>query len=239
MSRTKGQLSENAKLKASVAVIVVLAAVSMTQAAIVGGVIVTPVSDGQTTESSPLPTAQTSVIDFDDVSAPCVFAETTALREQYSALGVHFAGPGQLDGGAILNMCGGFGVNARNGENFLAFNRSAVMSDGGIPLDPQTIEFDLLMEYVSIYAAGGVSQDTFTMDAYDALGNLIDTDQVVTIGWAELSVSSQEGIRSVVLTQTGHEYFVYDDLSFQPIPEPATLLILTVGGLGLLRKRKR
>ncbi|MHC4743633.1 MAG: hypothetical protein ACYS8Z_17090 [Planctomycetota bacterium] len=189
-----------AKLKTSVIAIVVLAAASVTQAAIVGGVLITPESDGQTTESSPLPTAQTSIINFDDVSAPCVFAETTALREQYAHLGVHFSGPGQLDGGAILNMCGGFGVNARSGENFLAFNRGAGMSDEGTPSDPETIEFDVLMENVSIYAAGGVSQDTFTMDAYDALGNLIDTDQVVTIGWAELSVSSQAGIRSVVLT---------------------------------------
>ena len=42
-------------------------------------------------------------ISFDDVDAPCDFAETNALTSEYSGLGVNFSGPGGKDGGAILN----------------------------------------------------------------------------------------------------------------------------------------
>jgi len=229
------------KVTLSVVALVVLAVASQTYAAFVNGVAGLPLPNDPLTESDIPEPAQLAamVIDFDDVTAPCGFRDTTALREQYSSFGVHFTGPGVNDGGAILNMCGNFSVDPRSGENFLAFNRDAEMEDGGIPTDPQTIEFDQLMRYVSIYAAGAGNEEAFTMDAYDALGSLIDTDAVVTQGWAELSVSSQPGIRRIVLTQTGDHAFVYDDLSFEPIPEPATLLILTFGALAIPRKTPR
>ena len=228
------------KTRVSLIVLVVFAVASQTYAAIiVDGVGDLPLPNGPSAGPDIPQLTLLTAIDFDDVAAPCVFADTTALREQYSSLGVHFTGPGVNDGGAILNMCGNFGLDARSGENFLAFNRDSEMEDGGIPKEPETIEFDQLMRYVSIYAAGGRNVDSFTMDAYDALDNLIDTDAVATQGWAELSVSSQAGISRIVLSQTGNNAFVYDDLSFEVIPEPATLLTLAFGGLALLRKRAR
>jgi len=227
------------KVRVAVVAFVVLALASQTYAAIVDGVIGPPLTNGPSTGSVIAEPAQVAVIDFDDVTAPCMFFETTALREQYSSFGVHFTGPAENDGGAIINMCGQFSVDARSGENFLAFNREAMMENGGIPTDSEAIEFDQLMTYVSIYAAGGRAEDAFTMDAYDALGNLIDTDTVATQGWAELSVSSQTGISRIVLTQTGDRSFLYDDLSFEAIPEPATLLILGFGALALRRKPTR
>lgn len=51
------------------------------------------------------------VINFDDVSAPCNFGSTVALRDQYAGLGVRFMGPAALDGGGILDQCGNFGVS--------------------------------------------------------------------------------------------------------------------------------
>lgn len=227
----------NSRIKALVVVLVVLAVASQSYAAIVNGVVTGPSPDSPSAESDGTQPAPVTVIDFDDSTAPCLFIETTALREQYSASGVHFTGPGQNDGGAILNMCGGFNVNARSGENFLAFNRDSKMLGGGIPADPETIEFDVLVTYVSIYAAGGFTEDTFKMDAYDILGTLVDSDTVTTQGWAGLTVSSPGGIRSIVLTQTGGNAFIYDDLSFEPIPEPATFLLITLGGIALRKKR--
>jgi hypothetical protein len=224
------------RIKVTVVILVALAAASQSYAEIVNGVVIGPSTDGPSAESGGPQPAPVTVIDFDDLTAPCVFRDTTALRERYSASGVHFSGPGQ-DGGAILDMCGGFNVDARSGRNFLAFNRESAMSDGGLPADPEIIEFDLLMAYVSVYAAGGYNEDTFRMDAYDELGGLIDTATVTTQTWAELSVSSPAGISRIVLTQTGDEAFVYDDLSFQPIPEPTTLLLLAFGGIALYKKR--
>ena len=131
------------KTKAFVVALIALAVASQSYAAIMNGVVTGPSTNGPSEESDSPQPAPATVIDFDDLTAPCSFRDTTALRERYAASGVHFTGPEQNDGGAILNMCGTFGVNARSGENFLAFNRySSGMLDGGMPADPETIEFD-------------------------------------------------------------------------------------------------
>ncbi|MBP7052021.1 MAG: hypothetical protein KBE65_13485 [Phycisphaerae bacterium] len=189
-----------------------------------------------------------TTINFDDDEAPDSFGETNSLTEAYAGLGVHFAGPGDLDGGAILDQSGNFGVWALSARNFLAFNRNSRMSDGGVPQDPETILFDSLMSEVSIYAAGGWEVDTFIMDAYDASGTLVDTDTITTADWGLLSVSSAAGIRRVVLTQVSDvdNAFVYDDLSFTvlsggpAVPAPGAILLGTLGtGLvGWLRRRR-
>lgn len=38
----------------------------------------------------------TAFIDFDDVTAPCLFIATQALRDDYAAVGITFEGPGSL-----------------------------------------------------------------------------------------------------------------------------------------------
>ncbi|MHC4705643.1 MAG: hypothetical protein ACYS8I_00970 [Planctomycetota bacterium] len=159
-----------------------------------------------------------TVIDFDDVLAPCAFVDTVRLTEQYAPLGVHFSGPGGNDGGAILDTCGNFGVSPVSGSNFLAFNRGSMLSDGGIPSDPETIIFDDLASEVSIYAAGGNGSGAdFTMRAYNIDDVLVDSDTVVTVSWALLSVSSAGGIKKVVLEEAGMDSaFVYDHLCFVP-----------------------
>jgi len=189
--------------------------------------------------------AQAAFIDFDDAPAPSLFGDAVALTEAYAGLGVHFVGPAALDGGAILDQNGNFGVTAHSGRNFLAFNRGALMLDGGKPRDPETILFDEPMSFISIYAAGGFEQDEFTMEAYNAANVLVDTDTVATQDWARLSVSSAAGIHRVVLTQTSdNAAFTYDDLSFRPasvvVPAPGALLLGTLGTglLGWLRRRR-
>jgi hypothetical protein len=103
---------------------------------------------------TPLPQAASSanIIDFDDASAPCNFSLTTAVREQYATRGVHFDGPAALDGGAILDECGSFGVSGHSSPNFIAFNTGATLMDGGKPRGPQTIRFDFPLSSVRILA---------------------------------------------------------------------------------------
>ena len=187
------------------------------------------------------------IIDFDvdpdgmPIDASGEFSETTALRELYASMGVHFLGPGDLDGGAILNQGGNFGVDAFSGKNFLAFNRNSHLGDGGIPTDPETILFDIPMVTVSIWAAGGNGTGgSFLMEAFDETDTLVASDSVFTVGFSQMSVSWDKGMTKVVLTELGaDDHFVYDDLQFQPIPTPGAIALLGLVGLIAGRRRRR
>jgi hypothetical protein len=188
--------------------------------------------------------AQALFINFDTdaygnaITAPGLFDLTSPLTELYAPLGVHFSGPIGGSGGAILNQSGNFGVPALSGENFLAFNRQ---SDVAYSVDPETITFDTPMTSVSIFAAGGTQSDIFTMQAFGAGGLLLDNASVTTQGYAQLSVSSLAGIQWVVLSESGAPYFVYDDLSATPVPEPAAVGWLVAGAVVMVchfRRRK-
>src|SRR5215211_3584187 len=78
---------------------------------------------GQSSEgvigSADVPGTSDGLIDFDDVTAPCRFDHTTALRNYH---GVRFTGASPDNGGAILDECANFGVTGYSPPNFLAFN---------------------------------------------------------------------------------------------------------------------
>lgn len=178
--------------------------------------------------------ASATTISFDDLDAPATFSGTHPLTDQYASLGVIFSGPVNGYGGAVLAQAGNFGVTPHSGSNFLAFNRE------GYAVDPEILTFTSLVNSVSIFAAGGWNNDTFTMSAYDSSYNLLDTDMLTTLSWDLLSVSAT-GIKYVELIQRGDNSFVYDDLSFSAaaVPEPSTFLLFGVGllGAGLLRRK--
>jgi hypothetical protein len=176
--------------------------------------------------------------------APPLFENTTPLRTLYAPLGVTFAGPAPLDGGAILDESSNFGVPARSGRNFLAFNRKeqAVMANGGHPRDPETLQFNPPASAVSIFASGGSVSGTFRMEAFDGIGTPLgsSTASNAPLNYVEVAVSSATPIAFVVLTETtGGTLFVYDDLNFTPIPEPAAALALLSSSFALLRRSRR
>jgi hypothetical protein len=195
--------------------------------------------------------AQSIEINFDTdafgnpFSAPQLYVDTVRLTEFYASLGVHFSGPGGNDGGAIVNENGNSGVDAHSGTNFLGFNRGAVLMDGGIPRDPETITFDTLASTVSIYAGGPIAE-SFLMQGFDINGILIATDTLTTQEWGQLEISSATGIKSVTLFVTGPPdqgiplYFVYDDLSVDLVPEPSVIsLLMCAAGAGFAFRRLR
>ena len=150
-------------------------------------------------------------ITFEELgSQPGTFFQTVPLTNQIA--GATFAGPSALDGGAVLDTSGNFGIQPLSGSNFLAFNRIANMGNGGVPTDPETITFPQPTNDVSIWASGGLSTDTFTMVAFNSANAQVGMAQVVTQGWAQLRVQAP-GIVRIELTEVGDTAWVYDDLS--------------------------
>lgn len=189
--------------------------------------------------------AGADVITFEELGTrPGAFSQVTPLGGEYGD--VFFTGPGEGDGGAILNQSGSFGISARSGEHFLAFNEAFPfsMQNGGSPTGPETIIFaNSLMSHVEIYAAGGANDvgAAFLMTAFDENGDVVAVSSVSAQGtWGLLSVDSALGIRVVRLTQTGTDpHYVYDDLSFTPVPAPgAGVLIAGAMGVALSRRRR-
>ena len=122
---------------------------------------------------------------------------------------------------------------------------SRYLADGGIARDPETIHFDSPVSQVSLYAASGNVAADFTMDGY-LDGELVASRTVTsTGGYVLLSVTSPSGMNRVVFRDGSDDAFVFDDLSFEPlpVPEPSIFVLLGMGGAGLLtyawRRRKR
>jgi hypothetical protein len=154
-------------------------------------------------------------IDFDDVVAPCVFAETFALRNEYLALGVSFSGPAPLDGAAILNECGNFGVSGHSSPNFLAANCSSTLYDGGTPRGPVTLTFtDAVSSCSALVGSNSGSGDPLSMEAFDVGGGLVDSDTVVLNPTMQLLGVSGTGIKTVVVGNVQPCVWVLDDLGF-------------------------
>ena len=155
------------------------------------------------------------VISFDDVTAPCNFGDTTALRDAYAGLGVLFMGPAVNDGGGIVNECGGWGVSGYSPPNFLGFNQNAFFSDGGIPRPPETIMFINGANYVQVNvgSCSGAGQ-IVTMEAFDAPGISLGSDSLVLACTLNTLAITANGISYVVIDSPAH--FVLDDLAFLP-----------------------
>jgi hypothetical protein len=169
--------------------------------------------------------AYATSINFDGTGAPCFFAGTSPLSNQYAGQGVTFSAP--VAGLSILNECGNFGFNALSGTDFLAFN-------SGLTTQTETLQFSTAVSNVSIWAATGLS-GSFTITAFDALGVSLATQTIAgTNAWQELVVSGS-GITSVQLS-TDAPFGALDNLQFTTtntqVAEPGSLALLGLGLLG-------
>ena len=161
-----------------------------------------------------------TVINFDDVAAPCNFVSTTALRNQYAGLGVLFMGPAANDGGGILDQCGNFGVTGHSPPNFLAFNVNSGFGDGGIPRPPETITFINGASHVQVNAGSGSSAGQLvTMDAFNAGGALVGSDSLTLAPTLDTLSVTASGISYVVISSPA-AVMVLDDLAFVPANLP-------------------
>ena len=182
------------------------------------------------------PPAGATVIDFDEISQPCVFASTVALTEEFASLGVHFAGPNINDGGGVVDQCGSFGVTGHSSPNFLAFNLAGDFSGGGIPQGPETITFDFPLTHFQANVGHG-SSGTIIFEAYDSEAALVDSDSIGGSSALATVVLLGNDIRSVVISFSGST-MVLDDLAFtssaSPVPIRPLALFALAGTFGLL-----
>lgn len=178
--------------------------------------------------------AQAVVIDFEGTNAPCCFGSTDPLTTLYSGLGVTFDGFGG-DPGTILNQTGNFGVDARSGTDFLAYNDSVGTNDGRLIFSSAASDF-------SIYAGGGRGDGSYTADFFDSGNNLLGS-QTVNVTLGSYGLLSFAGPVSFVNISSDQSFWVLDDLSFNAgaVPEPATwaFMIFGFGAIGGAMRRQR
>lgn len=181
--------------------------------------------------------AASFTIDFDTnaqgqaLVAPHLFVDTTPLTNAYAALGVTFSGMHPTyPGGSILDQNGLFGVQARSGRNFLAFNNEYGSA-------PEKISFDQEIQSLSLY----VARSSFTLSAFNAQDQLLDTTSLgYTSDWAQMSVAAQ-GIKYVVLNTSSSPVFLVDDLTVHSaVPEPMQSVLFLMGLLvvGAITRRR-
>ncbi len=167
------------------------------------------------------PPAGATVIDFDGMTQPCLFLNTTRLTTEFAAQGVTFAGPGGNDGGAVIDQCGNFGVADHSSPNFLAFNTIAVLSDGGTPQGPETLTFSPPVDSVQINA-GVPRAGTIQLECFDSGAVSLGSDSLTAAATLETLAISAAGIASCELSFTG-DVAVFDDLAFEPADPVVTL----------------
>lgn len=170
-----------------------------------------------------------TIINFDDVVAPCVFDDTTALRGVYTAQGVTFTALFN-DGAGIVNECGNFGVSGGSSPNSLGINDGTSYADGGAPRTPSTLVFSPLVSKVQFNVGQAFCTQplTVTATAVDADGVTVAVEQA-TPGAAMTTLTIAAPHIAKVILSTDHvcldpfafstEQFVLDDLAF--VPEPS------------------
>lgn len=150
-------------------------------------------------------------IDFDDVSAPTIFASATPLTTAYAARGVTFGGLAGNPGGSVLNRVS-FSVTGYSGANILAINTG--VSGGGTL--PEVLTFASPVSVVTINAASDTAGGTLTMTAYDGSATVAETSRPATTVLTAMTVRASR-ITSVQINYDG-EVVAMDDLTFSAPP---------------------
>ena len=126
----------------------------------------------------------------------------------------------------ILGNMPGTGSGGRIGDIFFSF----------VLPGTQTLAYT---DYVSFTVGdAGYDLDEFEIRSYDMGDTLIDVQNVSGTSRFPVTISVPE-IHRVEVDFSGEYGYSLDDLSFNnPVPEPCTLLLLGLGGLAVLIKRR-
>lgn len=95
----------------------------------------------------------TTVINFDDLTAPCELADALPLRDEYASIGVEFFGIDN-NGAAVLDECSGLGLGGYSSPNFAVIDTDAVLANGGVPDSLVMVFADEAPNHVSVDVGG-------------------------------------------------------------------------------------
>jgi hypothetical protein len=157
--------------------------------------------------------AVTTIVNFDQLSAPCGFGATVHLKKLQ---GVKFKGK-LHGGGGVLNECSNFNVSGYSSPNFLAFNCNASFSDGTVPALPETIALGKtdVLAGTHFFVASGIAQSLHVF-ASNVEGQSAFIDFPLSSGGT--TVTANFPINKIVLSSTDRHnpvcLMVFDDLVF-------------------------
>jgi hypothetical protein len=174
--------------------------------------------------------ANAGVINFEEFGTKtCCFATEAPLDTQYSAIGVTFSG-----GWEILNQSGNFGISARSGQHFAAYN-----TDISGVTNTITLAFDSAITQANGFL-GDDHQSSWLVTA------LLDGNQVSQLNLVNPSANYVEfSFNSLVFNQItiqgSGSSAVLDDISFGAVhvPEPSSIVLLALGLVGLSFSRRK
>lgn len=176
--------------------------------------------------------AEMVILTFDDIPAHKYGNDiSVVITDEYARLGVHFNSDGRHGGIVRLGLSqgdpGNWSLEGSNGPQFLGYN---MYGRTGL------IEFDVPISEFWIDAGHGHDGVTdLTFDAFGAEGQLLERvvlESALPDVWVPIRFWATDITR---IEYHSPENFALDNMRF--VPEPATLLLLGLGGLALRRRR--